>query len=143
MVSIGLKLKMTHFGDSMSKVVKICIADDEEQIRKRLAQAIDLIETDIKFEISDFGDGQEALDELKKNQYDILITDLSMPGLKGNELIKCLMDLGEGVLPPHIMVISGYISNVGPDYKTMGNVTFMPKPINMAEIEEYILEKVG
>lgn len=70
----------------MEKRVKIFIADDHPIFRQGI---IKIVEQDQSFEVSgQCGDGNEVIDEIKKVKPDIVIIDISMPGMSGLEIIK-------------------------------------------------------
>lgn len=83
---------------------KVLIVDDEVMIRRGLSKIIKW--NQIGFEVvGTVGDGQEALTILREKVVDVLLTDISMPGLSGLELIR----LSKGIRPRiKIVVISGY-----------------------------------
>ena len=65
--------------------MKILLAEDQAMVRGALAALLSL---DGEFEITQACDGGEALSLLKANHYDLLLTDIEMPGLTGLELAK-------------------------------------------------------
>ena len=65
--------------------MKILLAEDQAMVRGALAA---LLSIDGEFEITQACDGNEALSLLKANRYDLLLTDIEMPGLTGLELAK-------------------------------------------------------
>ncbi|ADQ04275.1 two component transcriptional regulator, AraC family [Caldicellulosiruptor owensensis OL] len=69
---------------------------------------IKLIDWDrLGFEIAyEAGNGQEALDILKSEKVDVIITDIKMPVMDGIELIKRVSEKFEN--KPAIIIISGY-----------------------------------
>lgn len=76
------------FGRNLTAVEKrsILLADDH---RILLDGVKNLINSLPEFVVKDVAPtGTKALELLKKNDYDILITDYEMPGLSGHELIK-------------------------------------------------------
>jgi two-component system, chemotaxis family, chemotaxis protein CheY len=67
--------------------IKILIADDTDFIRKSVISTLG----EIGFtNISEVKDGVQALSELKKSKYDLLISDLNMPHLDGISLIRMI-----------------------------------------------------
>jgi len=66
----------------------ILIVDDEESMRKVLQQAI----TRAGYKCSISGDGEDALEFLDKNSVDIVVTDISMPGISGIELLQLVKE---------------------------------------------------
>ncbi|MDF1612726.1 sigma-54-dependent transcriptional regulator [Stygiobacter electus] len=63
---------------------KILIVDDEKPIRDSLKMILD--EEGYKTETS--ADGEEALNKIKENNFDIVITDIKMPKLDGIQLLE-------------------------------------------------------
>ncbi|RKX93116.1 MAG: sigma-54-dependent Fis family transcriptional regulator, partial [Spirochaetes bacterium] len=63
---------------------KLLIVDDEEHIRNGLKTALSLDGYDVEVA----ADGEEALKKLDMEDIDLLITDLKMPKLTGEELMK-------------------------------------------------------
>jgi len=64
---------------------KALIVDDDPVIRDMLT---DILSGICKFKIDTAADGLEGLESIKRNQYDIIFTDLSMPRLGGMDLLK-------------------------------------------------------
>jgi len=62
----------------------ILLAEDDESLRKFLAQAL----VKAGHEVTDFGDGSDAFECLKGFRFDLLLTDIVMPGMDGIELAK-------------------------------------------------------
>lgn len=63
---------------------KILVADDDESLRR-------VVQFKLKqqgYEVSIAEDGARALEELKKNRYDLLLSDVRMPGLDGIQLLE-------------------------------------------------------
>ena len=65
---------------------KILIVDDEKIERNGIKLL--LKQLDHEFEVSEAGNGMIALDMIKENEYDILLTDIKMPFMDGMELIE-------------------------------------------------------
>ena len=63
---------------------RLLIVDDEKNIRSGLAKALQMD----GYEVEQAEDGQEALKVLLKSEIDLIISDLRMPKLSGEELLK-------------------------------------------------------
>ena len=63
---------------------KVLIVDDEEVIRKFLK--IHLCK--LGYEVEEAADGEQALEQLEKDNFDLLICDILMPKKDGWEVIK-------------------------------------------------------
>jgi len=64
--------------------MNILVVDDEENCRIALEDLL----VRRGFWVETASDGEQALKKLEQNQYDILITDLKMPGITGLELVQ-------------------------------------------------------
>ncbi len=84
-------------------MIRIIIADDHIIIRAGIKQLIEGAH-DMKV-VGEASDGQRLIEELKKNTYDIVILDISMPGRNGIEIIKQIRAAGDRI---PILVLSYY-----------------------------------
>ena len=71
-------------------MINILIADDHAIIRKGLIQLLTEAFSDAK--ITEVGNGIELLRKVRDNKYNIVISDLSMPGRSGLESLKQLKE---------------------------------------------------
>ena len=70
---------------------KFIIVDDEKIIRSGLAKSFDW--SSIGFEpVEQFEDGKEAIEYLKNNAVDVVLTDVRMYEVSGIELAKYVFD---------------------------------------------------
>lgn len=68
--------------------MKILLAEDQAMVRGALAA---LLSMEPNFEVTQAEDGDKAWLQLKQNNYDILLTDIEMPGRSGLELAQWLI----------------------------------------------------
>lgn len=68
----------------MSESKKVLVVDDEKNIRYILSDFL----SSKGFEVSLAKDGQESLDQLENESFDLVITDIHMPRLDGIEMLK-------------------------------------------------------
>ncbi|PLS04273.1 response regulator transcription factor [Neobacillus cucumis] len=116
-------------------VYKVLIADDEPLILKNLTQIIDWSALNCMV-AGTAQNGHEALEVLKKERIDLVLTDISMPGMTGIDLLKQIQQIP---YKPITLLISGYddfeyaregIKNNALDY--------ILKPIDYDELQECI-----
>jgi two-component system cell cycle response regulator CpdR len=79
----------------------ILLAEDDELLRKFLSGAL----VKAGHTVTDFGDGSEAFECLQNFTFDLLLTDIVMPGMDGIELAKRASEMN-GELK--IMFITGF-----------------------------------
>jgi excisionase family DNA binding protein len=63
---------------------RILVVDDEDTVRAMIAQAL----LNAQYDVDTAVDGVSALDRLRAGNYDLLITDLKMPGMDGLTVIR-------------------------------------------------------
>lgn len=107
---------------------KILIVDDEKNIREGLKDAVEM-EGYLGKEASN---GLEALDILKKEKIDAILSDLRMPSMDGHELMSQVVNLY-----PHIpfIIITGH-GDIQDAVKSMqkGAFDFITKPIELENL---------
>jgi ActR/RegA family two-component response regulator len=107
---------------------KILVVDDEITVAKSIRQAILSDDYAVDTALS----GEEALKKDKENAYDLVITDLMMPGISGLNLLKALKEARPAV---NVIMVTGY-----PTIKTavesvkMGAFDYLPKPFTPADL---------
>ena len=118
----------------------VLIADDEEAIRNTLCDIMDVLDYNEDVHVLTAEDGQTAHDLMLKDKVDVLITDLNMPSIEGNDLIKKIIsEFPEEQKPKKIIVISGYLDMAQKDDE-IEYVSFFAKPINMEQFEERLVK---
>lgn len=74
----------TKKGASPPARPRVLVADDEASIRELLSKTLALAEYDVDLA----HDGRSALERVRTTEYDLLITDLKMPGVDGLSVIR-------------------------------------------------------
>lgn len=73
----------------MSETIRLMIADDHAIMREGLKQ-IFLLDSDIKV-VAEAADGEQVLEKLRPGAVDLLLLDISMPGISGEDLIRRIL----------------------------------------------------
>lgn len=82
-------------------MVRILVAEDDEAVRTFVTRALE----QRGFEVTAVADGLQALEALRENAFDLLVTDIVMPGLDGIGLaLKVTRDHPD--LP--VLLMTGY-----------------------------------
>ena len=69
-------------------MLKILIADDHAIVRQGLKQIV--TETRDMIVAGEASNGQELLDKIKENDYDVVVLDITMPGRNGMDVLRQL-----------------------------------------------------
>jgi len=121
----------------MSK--KVLVADDEEVIRKLLR--IHLVKWG--YDVIEAVDGEEALEQLDKEDFDLLICDIMMPNKDGWEVLK---EVRSKPKTKDIIVIVLTVKNEDTDmFKgyDLGANYYMTKPFTKAQLLYGIQLRLG
>jgi two-component system, cell cycle sensor histidine kinase and response regulator CckA len=110
----------------------IVIAEDDPLIRQLLRQALS------DYVIIEAADGFEAierLEELELGALDLLITDMMMPGLRGQELARQTR-----ILQPHarVLFLSGYDETIRTEEFVDTEAEFLQKPFAVTTIRSVV-----
>ena len=107
---------------------RVLVVDDEASIRDLLTKTLALAEYDVETA----GDGSAALGLLRESNYDLLIADLSMPGMDGLTLIRQVRHLRSD-LP--IIIITGFSSESSAIEAVNLDVTsYLLKPFGVPDV---------
>ena len=113
---------------------RVLIADDEALVSKVIARQI---ARRLGAQVAEVTDGQAALDLLARESFDVLITDMIMPGLHGLELLQTIVSRHPKL---RIIVITGYPENFPyVDVINAGASDFIGKPHNPEELEAKVV----
>lgn len=114
---------------------RIMIADDEPLIIKGLRKMMDWERMDVRI-IGEAQDGRELMELLEKEQPDIIISDISMPGKSGLDIIR---EISEQNMDTKVIFVSGFqeFSYAKAAIK-YGAVDYLLKPVTVEELEKAI-----
>jgi DNA-binding NtrC family response regulator len=107
---------------------KLLVVDDETNIREGLQKALSLD----GYEVEVAQDGQEALDKIDEGDIDLVITDLRMPRVSGEELMKDALSRYP-YIPVIILTGHGTIENAVEAMRN-GAYDFITKPLNIDKL---------
>ncbi len=107
---------------------KVLVVDDDPSI---LTMTEDLL-TEAGFEVGKCASGREALDRLQAQEWDVVLTDLQMPGVDGLELLAAVREQSPDT-PVIIMTAFGTIQSAV-DAMRAGALDFVTKPFRAGEL---------
>jgi diguanylate cyclase (GGDEF)-like protein len=122
--------------DESVKRAGILVVDDDPVVRELIADAI----AEAGFEVDVCGDGVEALGKNAAKAYDLIVTDMRLPGLDGLSLIR---NLKASKSETDVIVITGYgsIDNAVQCMKA-GALEYLIKPLSVDQIQMAVRKAV-
>jgi response regulator RpfG family c-di-GMP phosphodiesterase len=107
---------------------RLLVVDDMEAMRMALVQCLNLSGYDVVPAAS----GREALELLRTQRFDLLLTDQAMPGLSGLELTEAVSRMHPDM---PIVVLTGHTDvELAKDSLQRGASDFVTKPVNIREL---------
>src|SRR5690606_212844 len=107
---------------SMSKILVI---DDQESIRRTLK---DILEYE-SFEVSLANDGQQGLDLIQKQKFDVILCDIKMPKIDGIEFLETIQKTDDTT--PVIMISGHGDIDTAVESIKKGAYDYIGKPIDL------------
>jgi response regulator RpfG family c-di-GMP phosphodiesterase len=107
---------------------RLLVVDDMEAMRMALVQCLHLSGYDVVSAAS----GREALELLRTQRFDLLLTDQAMPGLSGLELTEAVSRMHPDM---PIVLLTGHTDvELAKDSLQRGASDFVTKPVNVREL---------
>lgn len=107
---------------------RILVVDDEETIRDLLAKTLALAD----YEVDLAPDGRTAVDRMRIIPYDLLITDLRMPGVDGLTVIREARRLKADI---PIIIVTGYSTEASAiEAINLGVQGYLTKPFRVPRV---------
>jgi diguanylate cyclase (GGDEF)-like protein len=110
------------------KSFRILVVDDEEIIRSLFRDVLE----DKGYQVVLAPNGEEAIERLKETPFDLVITDIRMPGIDGMEVLR----RSKAKYPEiDIIIITGYASvETAVEAMKLGAADYLTKPLNIDQI---------
>lgn len=122
----------TNISFEKYKGKKILVVDDNKLNIKVARRALQNFE----FEIDEAEDGQVCLDKINAgNEYDLILMDIMMPNMSGEETIKKLKE-NKNFNTPVIALTADALSGAKEKYMQEGFVDYIAKPFSRDQIKE-------
>ena len=127
-----LRLQEINYEEEGYGYKKVLVVDDNElniKVVRRILEQFDLILDECK-------NGQECIDMVTEdNDYDLILMDIMMPGMNGEETLRKLKEI-EGFETPVIALTADAEVGSQEKYVNEGFVDYIAKPFSKMQIEE-------
>lgn len=118
---------------------RILIVDDEESILEVLRNSLRKMEA--KYEVITATDGLTALEHLKENPFDLVVTDYKMAGMDGLELMEKVKSF---CLDTRVILMTAYGSDaVEAEARRLQAYRYLVKPLQINTFRQVVEEALG
>ncbi|MDD5425801.1 MAG: response regulator [candidate division Zixibacteria bacterium] len=108
---------------------KIIIIDDE----KRMCDSLAALLRGEGYEVKSFQQSPEAVDVIRKEKVDLVITDIKMPQMDGLEILEAVKEIDNGI---PVILMTGYASlDTAVEAVSKGAYDYLLKPVEFTYLE--------
>ena len=113
---------------------KFLVIDDTKNIRMLLKTCLEIEGHDVYIA----SDGNEALELMSSDKFDLIFMDIKMPKISGTEVLRKMRDLGIST-PVIIMTAFGTVKNAVECTK-LGAISYLQKPFTSEKVKNVLKE---
>ena len=117
---------------ALTKNLSVLIVEDELALR----ESFQFLLQNLFAEVDTAEDGQEALNKMDERDYDIVLTDLSMPRMSGLRLVDKIRKRSQSQI---VVAISAHDDEEFSEALAPYNVKLLTKPLEMDELFETLV----
>ncbi len=116
---------------------RVLVVEDREALRKLMRHAL----TQEGYEVTVAGDGSEAIPPLAAQRFELVLTDLKLPGASGIDVVKASRERQPDV-PAVVLTAFGTVQTAVEAMK-VGAVDFLEKPLDIDELVALAQRLIG
>jgi CheY-like chemotaxis protein len=113
----------------------ILVIDDDHDVRRVLADQLG----ELGHLVQSVASGQEGLDLMRRERFDLLLLDFAMPGLNGAQIAEQARKIEPG---QRILFVSGYADTAAIE-RAVGEARVLRKPFRAADIAQAIRQALS
>jgi len=121
---------------SNERQLRFLVVDDNEDIRDVFCRLVERA----GHVASTAYDGQDAVETLERERFDVMLLDLTMPRMTGVEVVRWLRDRPDVAPALRIVVISAWAGENRAVLQELGITTVMQKPLRIQQLSDLIAE---
>ncbi len=112
----------------MASKNRILVVDDEEALRIVLSAELE----GEGYQVTNAGDGQEAINILATNEFDLILLDIKMPNVDGFEVLKYVKERSPKT---KVVMLTGFADLKNAiESKKLGAEDFVSKPYDLVDL---------
>jgi len=110
----------------------VLVVDDDPEMVEMLNEVI----SRKGFKVVGVGSGEQALEELEKQHFDLIFLDLVLPGMSGVEALSAIKEKDKKAV---VVIITGYGDDpIAMDAMSLGPLFLIRKPFRVSDIVEVL-----
>ncbi len=125
----------------MSKL-RVLIVDDSSVMRKIVERSLRQAGLDLG-EVLEAGNGAEALAEVNKGRFDLILSDINMPAMDGLEFLKNLAKVESAKGTPVVMITTEGSEARVVEALSVGAKGYIRKPFTPEQVKERVTPLLG
>ena len=111
---------------------QILVVDDEGAIRYSVSKTLQRV----GYDVSAAASGEEALEMIEKQHFDVILTDIRMPGISGVELLSRIKEISPDAV---VILMTGYASlGTAVESLRLGAHDYLVKPSSSQDIRQSV-----
>lgn len=118
---------------------RILVVDDSPSLRRMVAMTL----KGAGYDVTEAGDGMEALDQVAAGRFDAVLTDQNMPRMDGLSFIREFRARPEGQGVPVVFLSTESEAEVKEKARAAGALGWMVKPFDQAKLLSVMSKVVG
>jgi DNA-binding response OmpR family regulator len=114
----------------------VLVVDDETAIRYSVSKTLQRV----GYQVQEAASGEDALDLMKRSTFDVVLTDIRMPGLDGVELVRRIKDIDADTI---VVLMTAYPSlGTAVEALRLGAHDYLIKPSSSQDIRQCVARGV-
>jgi two-component system chemotaxis response regulator CheY len=122
-------------------MMQILVVDDSPLMRRYVARTLEM--TGIEVCIQEAGNGREAIDKATETRPDLIITDLNMPEMNGDELVARVSGDPRLRGTPVLVISADHSAGRPNELIQVGAVAYLTKPVTPETLRCRLLQIMG
>ena len=122
--------------DREARTLRFLVVDDNEDIRDVFCRLVERA----GHVASTAADGQEAVEVLEREAFDVMLLDLTMPRMNGVDVVRWMREHADVAPATKVVVISAWAGEHRAVLQELGVVTVMQKPLRIQQLTDLIAE---
>jgi two-component system chemotaxis response regulator CheY len=121
----------------------LLVVDDSATMRQLLCMTLTKVDGITQANITEACDGEDALNKVRSQNFDLVLTDIKMPRMDGLDFIRAVRSEMKDLKLPIIIIST---KGADDDVKlgmSLGASGYLSKPISMPQLKELVLNFLG